>query len=70
MTNPLIAELAKLLAAYGSDLPPLEERRLLWAAIAGTSDANIRRELDAYIDDNETIIHTTLLGEISKILHD
>jgi len=70
MPNPLIAQLATLLHKYGSKLPPLEERRPLWAAIVSVSDEGIRKEFSEYVNNHVTTIHTILLGEISRILHD
>lgn len=68
--NPLIQELSKLLNQYGGQLPPLNERRQLWKAIAGTSNEDTLKVFKEYVDTNSGKIHSTLLAEIGKILYD
>ena len=69
MMNTLIEQLQQLIQRYGTTLPPIEERRVLWLAITA-AEASKRKEFMAFVDSIPRQLHQTMLGEIGRITAD
>ena len=66
--NPVIEQLERVIAKYGSALPPIEEREPLWQAAANARDEPAAQEIIDYVEKNQQRIHEMLRGEIVKAI--